>query len=516
MSISSIPNELILYMTEIDTKVVKYLRPLCRLYNELLNHPKLRPRQYTHPTTIIDKLNKYNIVIDTSIMGSGKTHTTSFVCWKLGFIPFVICEPSIVSVWNEVLQSYGITNRHISTYASLSRGQRNEYIKKNDDKYTITECFSSLLRTGKILLIIDECDNIKNKSGKTIASALISKNVLQYGGKIICLSASPFDKAEHIVNVSRVLGWITEERIARHDIQNGYILEGGREFIHNLPCDLSYLEREEIISRIDSKNKYDIFFRTFIDYSKPKIMVCMPKPYIEKKLTITNNVYNVTPMQRIKLEEFGYKLELGYVNISDGHRTNNPILVTLGWNMVSKALKNISIVKGEVVARIANELLTTTNKKVVIVFYHIDPINYLSEYFKSYNPIVLVGKVAAKQRSILIKEFNNNKNKRLMIANLAVISKGVSLHDVVGDSPRHMLVIPDYRIILMHQVTRRIYRDGQQSDAVVSYVYTKAHRSEAKVLDNLAKKSEVLKELRDEKLEDILYPSEHPFVDETN
>jgi len=148
-------------------------------------------------------------------------------------------------------------------------------------------------------------------------------------------------------------------------------------------------------------------------------------------------------------------------------------------------------------------LMSDPNCKVIVGVHYLDTLNVLKDSLKDFSPIILQGSVKGKdartgedKRSCLVREFQTNPKKRLIIAIVKVISVSISLHDTVGDAPRIMYLSPSYELLQMYQATGRILRDGDstKSDATIRFVYLQGGELETAIMNALARKSIVLKD----------------------
>jgi len=172
-------------------------------------------------------------------------------------------------------------------------------------------------------------------------------------------------------------------------------------------------------------------------------------------------------------------------------------------NIISKR-RETELKKASTFARLAKEDLTKNpNCKVIIGVHYLDTLKILEESLKEFSPIILQGSVKGKdpvtgenKRSILVREFQTNPKKRLIIAIVKVISVSISLHDTVGNAPRIMYLSPSYELLQMYQTTGRIVRDGDstKSDATIRFVYLQGGELETAIFNALARKSVILKD----------------------
>jgi len=188
-------------------------------------------------------------------------------------------------------------------------------------------------------------------------------------------------------------------------------------------------------------------------------------------------------------------------------------MIARGRNLaaVNKLLMITEASKIKSFARIAEEILTThPTSKLTISLNFIESINTLQEMLSKYDPLVLTGKIVNKKRMPIVREFDKNPRKRVLLMTTQTGGVGINLHDTVGNAPRFMLLSPSYRLLDLAQAANRIYRVGTKSDATVRIFYSKGFTIEEKILTSLAHKTDVLKGvLDDDALEEIILPGDY-------
>jgi hypothetical protein len=183
---------------------------------------------------------------------------------------------------------------------------------------------------------------------------------------------------------------------------------------------------------------------------------------------------------------------------------------------VAKLIKASNIAKIPVYTRIARRWLEEDdNVRVTIILHNPDVIDELENLLSDFNPIKVTGGVPRKNRPALFDEFRTSETRRLLLANNTVICEGVSLHDTVGNRPNKVLIAPDYDLIKTHQITQRFYRVGIMSDVEIYQVYSKGVEIEQSIMNAMALKAPVLKELVPQQVEDgTIFPGEYPVYTE--
>ena len=494
----------------------------------------LRPEQVPHYKGILRWLYQYPCFIDCSVMGSGKTYTTCSIANSLRLDVFVVCPKSVIGVWETVSEIFNV-NLIAFTYQGLKSKKNGieKYLtvyKDEDDeeedklkrlKIDITDEFAQLIKRG-ILVVFDESHYIKNNSMQTKISHSICNYIYNCGSKsrVAFLSATPFDKQQHTKNYLKMMGSYVSRLVIYKPYFDEYAYPGFEE-LKKMNADLNgghgkpYLYDVILATEISNSEymkKYYMRKRSqllmdFFVALKPHYFFTMHLPKIDAEKDIKNAYYRINKPEEFTLLVNKLHRTAHFHDPSQNVYTN----IQINWAMLTKCLVELENAKVNIMVRLARKhLVCSDNEKVILYF------NYLSSMGSCYNalidfdPLYMDGSVSQKARKKIIKDFNTDPNKRLLIANIKVGSLGISLHDTVGYFPRFMYVIPNYSLIDIHQATGRIYRVGARSKATIRFVYVKDARKETRILDALSRKSNILKILLKLQVkEGLLFPSDY-------
>lgn len=483
---------------------------------------KLLDTQVDHFNRVDSILTKFAGYIDTSVTGAGKSYIVAAIAKKHNFTLLVVCPVSVIDVWKNVCNTYDVPLYNCISYQSLrsirgcqpTHGLLSRFDTQKDVEFVPTDTLKALVTNG-ILVVFDECQNIKNNSDQTKACSAICKLIIDIGYKarFALLSASPFDKEEHTINVCKLLGLITYQKMWQiHQTTKEIIPLGIRELIEL--CQIYDAEKTQellIETPVTKNNIKHLAFKLFSIIIMKRIGSSMPPPKIPFKKDCANGYYNIDKNTLGQINKgvnnlanaVSYNDETGTID-----RTGEKYL-----SAVTKALTEIELAKVPIFIRLAKEQLLSNPKcKVIICMNYLDSIKRVFKALQEFEPMMLIGDVKQKDRGVIVNSFQDRLSlNRLLICNTSVAGIGISLHDTVGDAPRFMFISPNYSIINLHQATGRIYRVGTLSDATVRFVFGNGANRETKILDALARKKVVLHELVDrDDDEPILLPGEYP------
>ena len=511
---------------------------------------ELLPSQTDHVARLNGILDSFPFALDMSMLGAGKTYTSTFVAMQRGYKHvIVVCPMSVMPKWKMMHSTYNIPIRQILGYQALRsvkfKQPKHGLLHRRDFatgptlvEFTPTSAFLKMVQEG-LLLIFDEVQNIKNISSQFLAAkALIHAITLRQGNLLqscrfphrgpssaaapfvshaLMLSASPIDKVEQAIHVFRAVGVMTEDRIAQQNIHTGVLDWRGlaeiQQFcfaLHNTPV---------LRNRFD--NLQDIAYRMFQTSFKQYVSSAMPPPNSTKELLKRNAFYNID-------KEGAEIVKRGLSSLQtaaqwDGTQIHFvPDATAAQMASVTRSLQIIETGKIQLFARVAQDALSAhARRKVVIAVNFSATVADLQALLKHHNPLLLTGASTEKQRGDILRQFQTPSTEhRLLICNQSVASTGIDLDDKDGRFPRLALVSPNYSTIMSYQLGHRFLRLDTKSDASVHFVFAKYEQRtkqesreiiEVGVLDALSRKSSVMRETAGlAPATSVVFPGEHP------
>ena len=485
----------------------------------------LKDYQIPHVDKIKRILHDTHCAFDMSMMGTGKTFTTSELCLQCKFTCLIaVCPTTVEARWHH-MRNYGVPIYDVVSYQSLrsTKGhqpkhgllERYDIIKEDggeDYYFKVTPRFEELVKQG-VLLVFDEAQNVKNKSVQAEACKTLASYILTQTGRsrFMLLSGSPIDKEEHAINIMQLMGFIRSHRLfVYHKESDRLELRGAQELVDYCNSVNRELTTTVLLENpFLPKNVRHVCYLLFQKVLKPNITSAMPPPPTNVPIDCKNGYYRMADPD-----------SNDYISaIEDLHHASkyNEVRGTVnveGENLgaITNALMQVERPKVATFARKAIEdLEANPNCKVGIFVNYKITLKLIAELLAKYRPLILQGNVPKKKREPIIEKFQApNTEYRVLISNLKVASTGIDLDDKVGIYPRICYASPSYLISDLHQLTRRFLRMDTKSVATIRFVYGSCGRRETSILNALAQKSTVLKEtLETQASHGIVFPGEY-------
>lgn len=498
----------------------------------------LFPEQIENVEHMIKTFDESHIVQNASPTGSGKTYITSAIAAHYGFDMIVIGPKSAEFTWTRVAKEFGVhvtfytfaairgvidrKKRAVIRFGPIQKTLAHGYLIRTDNRsefssettFKPTAYYLDMIKKG-VLLVVDECHHIKNTSDQSHAVKALIQPLSKAGtlmpqtpSRALFLSATPFDKEDHSVNMCRAMGVIHHRNLATCD-EFGVVQLQGLEELSKV-CQTIHPDRTTQIV-----NSYDLNLRTYakcayqlyVDVLKTKIVTSLPPPVYDQPFDIKNGFFKMTENDREKLLE-------GINNLAKAVRyskTRNEIgdFRNISWDKVNSAMLEIERAKLHIFVRATSEYLEQVcGSKVVIFVQYRSSVEFLRNVLQPYGVEVFVGSMSTDERARAVNAFQNPDQKvRIMVCTVAAGKESISLHDTTGKEPRLTLTIANYSPTDIHQISGRTNRQGRKTPAMLRVVYGK-DTLENKILNALARKSTVIKSTLD-KTTGILLPGEY-------
>jgi hypothetical protein len=483
--------------------------------------------QVPHVERLIQIFKRSHAAFDMSIMGAGKTYTSTELCKRFGFPKMiVICPATMEKKW-KTMSKYGVNIFKVISYQSLrsrkgcdpSHGLlKRADIVSNDGStsttFTPTDLLKEIVSEG-CFFVFDEAQNIKNKNDQWMACKAITNHIVRAPATIsrfLLLSGTPIDKEEHAINIMTMMGFIRSSKLYMYMKEEGILkLYGAQELIEY--CKRLDKEKTEEFMRLNHFEQYNVkhnCYLLFQEILKKHITSSMPPPTLKTVLDAKNGYYIIDK----KEDEENLLKGINALNNAARYDASTGTAEIKGDNMgsITTALMKIEESKINTIVRVAKaRLIEVPNCKIGIFVNYNKSIDKLKDSFAEYNPIILHGSIPKDKRQSLIDEYQKTDlERRVIIANLQVCATGIDLDDKDGNFPRYAYASPNYMILNLQQLIYRFRRTDSKSAATFRFVYGKSHRKEVSILNALSRKSSVLKTTLEDQVESgICFPGDY-------
>jgi len=418
----------------------------------MMNTDSLLAPQREHAINMLNSIHMNGVAADLSETGCGKTYIAAWVAKQLNLPLVVICPKVGLKPWNDVLSLFGIKANVIINYEKLTRGNTKYLTFKNDkDDYAENYQFSF---PKDALVILDEthkCKALKSKNSTMLVA------LKQSGYKLFLLSATAatnpiemrsFGYATYLHNLNNFKNFLASCNVGINrfgafqvDLDNN-ITRQAMSDIHD-----TLFNKLKIAGRMTRKMFGNIF---------PDNRIMSESFDMGANTDKINRVYELMEAELAALEEstFNYKQ----------HQ----------FAIMTKARRMAELLKVPTFVEMIEDLYDEGISPVIFVNFTetIDAIKKkLNQKKKFENQIAfIVGGQSATNRDRDIEMFQNN-TKRVMIANLSAGNAGVSLHDLIGNNPRHSIISPSFSAINLIQSLGRIHRANGKSPCIQKIVF---------------------------------------------
>lgn len=481
---------------------------------------KVRPHQVPHFKRILEILSHEYGYLDVSTFGAGKTHVTCAVATTFKLNMIVICPKSTITNWKKWAKIYGIHVIAIMTYQSL-RGQEcydlnHNLLKRVNGEYQATELFEQCVKSN-LLLVFDEYHNLKNENTQLASAHAMVKSLVRlvrmgYKARIALLSGTPCVEKESVTSTFKMLGIIQSEKLYNYNRSSKkYELIGIQEAIskcNQYDPDETFAITCRTVNKTTAKTIcYDLYTRVL----KQFVVSSMPPPPIGTEKD-SKNFYVLMPQHDVDRLKKGLLLFKSATNYR--HEVQEVDLSGVNWGDVTTSRREIDSAKIATVCRIArNDLESNPHCKILIYCNYKRDMKLAARLMERYSPLVMDGSTSEKQRSEITGAFQaDNDDFRVIISNPKVGGIGIDLDDKFGGRERIMYVLPSYFFTDQFQATGRIHREGTRSKATIRFVYSRAFPYETGILNSMANKSLVLRNMVTADQNGIMFPGEYNEV----
>jgi hypothetical protein len=501
----------------------------------------LLPHQVPHVDTLLNILRSNTIAFDFSMMGTGKTYTSSHIALSMKFRHVVVvCPLTVAPKWMQMKTDHGVPIHSVMSYQTL-RGVKDkkpkhgllhrvdvsqtvvdwdEFQRQETPKnirtvtFTPTDTLTAMAKEG-VLFILDEIQHFKNLSAQFEACRAMITCARQHdASRVLLLSGSPIDKAEQTLRLFKAMGVFKADEIARYCFVAHDLVWTGMEEIraYSQRVNPALYETVPRPRRFESGRTLTRYaYNLFLHCIRPSLASAMTPPSLAVSLVKRNGFYE-TPDDDEQAELFRAVCMLEHATCYDAS-TQTVQVTKLGVDSnsfveIAEALVAIEWAKRHMFVRLARKTLASDpSRKVILCLNYAKTISYVEQALAEFEPLILQGSTSQPRRVHILDAFQApNTMYRLLIGNVQVCSTGIDLDDKHGGFPRTAYINPNYSTITLYQLGHRFHRANTRSNADVFFVYGK-NRPETMVLDALSRKSEIMKEMTPEQAKaGVIFP----------
>ena len=501
----------------------------------------LHPHQVPHVSRLLEILSEEKFALDLSMLGTGKTYTSTAIAEKLELPHVIVIAPvSVKPKWALMRDMHGLPLKKLLSYSELrasrcrqpkhgllARRDYKQHIDTNevhgDDReidkveFTPSEELTTMVEEG-ILVVIDESQSIKNMSAQFHAThaiiEAITSSAPENRSRVLIVSGSPIDRLEQASHLFRCLGVMKSPLSVYNPYYNRFNNKGYLEVLRYCEALPGYWqpwlgERNNVHN--GAAACYRLAYMLFQGPFKESRAASMEPPKMEVAIKKYNGYFDIGDEKSKNLLEMGVKKMADAVrydaatgSVDHGGADSAQTRVALSMSMMM-----IETAKIPTFIRLTREALQNPGKVVVCVNYSAS-LRDIVEALSDLDPLVMQGSMNYAQRGTTIEKFQHDKTRRVLVANLSLIASGIDLDDVAGDNPRTCFVSPNYSTITLYQLGHRFIRLNTKSSSELYMVYGQ-NASETRVLDALGRKSEVMKTTADKQAAaGVVFPGDYP------
>ena len=420
--------------------------------NSKLDLSKLLLPQREHAVKMLNSLYMNGVAADLSETGCGKTFVASWVAKHLNVPLVIVCPKVVMREWTKVLAVFGIKAKLVINYELLMRGNTPHLTFKNghDD---VPENYQ-IKFPKDALVILDECHKCKGWKSKN-SDFLIALKRASY--KIMLLSATAATNPLEM----KSFGFAT--------------------LLHKLVDFRQFLKDAGAYTNRYGAYQIDVNSSRTKDAMKHMHTCLFDGVKCAGRMT-RSQFKTIFPDNRVIADIFDMgsntgkiqkvydqmEKELAELEESSSEYSGHQFAVMTRARRLAELLKVPTIVES------IEDLFEEGISPVVFVNYT-DTVTAIASKLSNISKMkdkvaYIVGGQSEKSRHADIDAFQAD-TKRVMIANIAAGNAGVSLHDLIGDFPRHSIVSPSFSAINLIQALGRIHRANGKTPCIQKIMF---------------------------------------------
>lgn len=430
-------------------------------------------------------------IIDTSMMGLGKTVQNLILAKEMGMKVLIFCIVSNVRTWKRHVQDLEVgvadDEDYIVPYTSLqcskSGNVRRRWISKRSGEYSPSGRFLDMLKDGGVLIIFDEIHNVLNPDTK-------------FWSSVECL-VTAFAKARTTCRISLLSGTIIHSESKFQNLIQCMGLAVSKIFSYDNSSKKRIPERgwKEMVAIMNSEG-VKIQNDDFLDGD---IMSVFENVIKSGYVTGTESYITIQPIiKNLTMEIPGY-LENEFAECVENRGSEEGIT----------NIHNMSLIKSVNILKLVRSILLENKHKVIMFASSIAQYNFimnnLDESLESKTRMI-IGKEKQDARQNYVDLFQQDDDEVTFLIIHHDTCTGLSLQDLTGSWPRIIFSCPTYRFDTMIQQVYRVVRFNVSSTPRIYVVYERQFR-DGFIHDNISDKGKIQRRMV-KFPNDIIYPDQ--------
>jgi superfamily II DNA or RNA helicase len=477
---------------------------------------KILPYQEKHIAKLVRTLLRYKIALDSSDTGVGKTYMAAAVCLELGRRPVVVCPKSLIYNWITVFKIFGVKHYDVVNYETIKTGKtykssayksriqspfvtRNVVLENNGDNGNQADDnrpnhFDWTMPEDSIL-IVDEAHKCKN-TNTDMGKFLMSTRQLIDGNIPVLLWSATISEHVKDMRIPFVLfNMIVNTRDMNRHIDNAK--QNHQDIVPQLPD-----FRQRFPDRAIAKAEYK------------KAMVGVEPIIVHREMTRfcsrikIRDLGSMFPQNQITCEQYYAE---DFNEIAQAYEEIEVHLLALrGRGAADNAhhLGRITTLKREIELRKVPifieqaQLFIDDGKSVIIFVNYIDTLEVLKNALGI--ECVIRGGQTMQEREMSIQQFQGGHTNKI-ICQIDAGGTGISLHDLIGDKPRAVLVNCPESAAKLTQALGRAARSGALTPVLQRIIFVANVDYETSLKQNIDRKLRNISAINDGDLDGFRY-----------
>lgn len=505
----------------------------------------LLPRQISHFQTILGILKRNHYYLDTSMTGSGKTYVTMAVSIATGRVPLIVCPKMVKMTWETAGRLTHTPILDIVSYDSLrgtkTRSPKKYLIRKGDEFFPTPE-LEDLWINDRVLIIFDEIHRAMANTTQMKAVSTIFQMALRLestsGSRLAMLSATVIDQEIFSLSFFRMIGFIPLDLkliVGRH--VGSEVGKKAKENLIRLCQGKNLTVTNRVVQLLGEDAPISaLVYQLLHLVIKPLVQSEMPKPEYSF-IQDNKKEFYLSDTKGQELLDLQKVLFRDKVTDASGNIIN-PVeadFVQQGtpddiqkrkqrMAVIMTRMYEVQRIKVPTLFRLIMYRLLVTPESKIVVFSDIIEgiIDTLKKQLedRGVKVLTLTGRNNEKDNEDNILKFNSvSLEYRVILCTTAKGGVGINLHDIYGDRPRYVFMLPSFRVKDMTQAAGRTYREGISSHSVLRVVYLAVKGDpylEDRIMSSITRKSKTLNEMNTEQNRGrIEYPGDYKSMVET-